>query len=353
MVGPEQELRSLIAAAPRDPAGFLKACTRVADWGSLFECAARHGLAGVVRAEAGKAGFPLPAAVARKMDEWTIMGRLQHDWLRAALVEALGALRAGGIRVACLKGPALADRLYDDPALRPSTDIDLLIADVDFDAALKALAPAGWRMDPDLSQRMHRRDRHDVEIPRPHAPTVELHYRAMAGFGTVLPSEDLLSRARPHWLGGIGTLVLCPEDEVIYLALHAAWHLLARLSWLYDLKLLLMREPGLEWATVWERARALRVTAALAFALQPVWEIGGPVPELPRGLSPARAWLTERVRRSVLGRPGLPFLRTGFQTLLCDSSSAAAGFLAVGLWRMARRRTQRYLPWLVPEEWSA
>jgi hypothetical protein len=349
MLGPERELIALISAAPQDPAGFHAACARVEDWDKLVDCAVEHGVAGVVHVEAQKAGFVMPADVARKL-EWRIaIGRLHHAWLRATLADVLRAFAARRIRVACLKGPALADRLYEDPALRPSTDLDLLIADADFTAAIELLSALGWQADGGRPDRFHRSDRHDVDLMRSKAPVVELHFRAMRGFGTVVPSEDLLARARPHRFDGIDTLVLSPEDELIYLALHAAWHLLVRLVWLYDLKLLVLGSPELDWDSVRRRARDFRVETVLAFALGRVRELKTPVPALPGQASVARAWLTERVRRFVIGTSTPPFFLTGFQMLLCDSGPAAATFLAQGLVRMARVRAEKYLPWIGPK----
>ncbi len=341
MTGSERELFSLITAAPQDTVAFRETCARVEDWEKLVECAGEEGVAGVVHSEAQKAGVVIPADVARKLERRLAVQSLHQTWLRRTLAEVLRAFAARGIRVACLKGPALADRLYEDPALRPSTDLDLLIADADFTAAIEVLSALGWHAEGGRPDLFHRWDRHDVELVRKNAPTVELHFRAMNGFGTVVPSEDLLARACAHRLDGIDTLVLAPEDEVIYLALHAAWHLLGRLAWLYDIKLLVLGRTELNWDTVRSRARDFRVETALAFALGRVRELGAPVPELRRQPTRARAWATERVRRFVLGTPTPPFFLTGFQTLLCDSAPAAATFLAQGLVRMARVRAGR------------
>ena len=349
MIGSERELFALITAAPQDPAGFREACARIDDWERLVECACEQGVAGVIHSEAQKAGVVIPADVARKLERRVGIGWLHQAWLRATLADVLRAFAARGTRVACLKGPALADRLYADPGLRPSADLDLLIADADFTAAIETLSALGWHAEGGHPDRFHRWDRHDVELVRSNAPAVELHFRAMCGFGTVVPSEDLLARARSHRLDGIDTLVLSPEDEVIYLALHAAWHLLERLGWLYDIKLLVLGRSELNWETVRSRARDFRVEMALAFVLGRVRELGAPVPELRRQPTRARAWATERVRRFVLGTPTPPFFLTGFQTLLCDSAPAAATFLAQGLVRMARVRAEKYLPWIGPQ----
>src|SRR5204863_9402994 len=59
-----------------------------------------------------------------------------------------------------------------------------------------------------------------------------------------------------------------PEDEALYLLLHAARHLFLDPLWLYDLKLFLRIYPDLDWARIARRARALRVVSALLMAVE-------------------------------------------------------------------------------------
>ena len=68
---------------------------------------------------------------------------------------------------------------------------------------------------------------------------------------------------------GDRTWILAPEDEVLYLAVHAARHRFSRLGWLVDLELLIERHPELAWDAVGARAGALHVrrAAAVAFAV--------------------------------------------------------------------------------------
>lgn len=105
-------------------------------------------------------------------------------------------------------------------------------------------------------------------------------------------------------------MVLQPEDELIYLAVHAARHRLERLGSLYDLRLFLERHP-LDWTRIGSRARSFGVAHAVALAL---WaaerRIGVALPEdfrkagLPGG---ARLRLVAAVAasRTLAPRPGV------------------------------------------------
>ena len=71
--------------------------------------------------------LPLRAPVRDRLRaQWLALQR-QHLLGLEQLRQVLAAFEAAGIRAIPLKGPALGDVLYREPALRPFTDLDLLI----------------------------------------------------------------------------------------------------------------------------------------------------------------------------------------------------------------------------------
>jgi glycosyltransferase involved in cell wall biosynthesis len=97
--------------------------------GGLVEAAQRHGL------------IPL---LSQTTDDSLVKAIRAREHLRSRVLEAnlsriLGAFREREIRVAVLKGPAIALR-YRDPTLRPFSDIDLLVADDEVERAIDTLA---------------------------------------------------------------------------------------------------------------------------------------------------------------------------------------------------------------------
>ena len=354
-------LDRLVAAIPNDPERFGALCSGITDWPALVESAARDGVLGIVRRELGRREIRLPA------DAYAVMERLhasQALWqanVIRALDAALDALEAGGIRTVVLKGPALVERFYPDPSLRCSSDLDLLVADADTDRAVAALEPLGYAVETGVSARYARRHHHHLHLIGRRPPVIELHFRAYAGFGVTMAAEDLLDRARAHQTaGGARCLVLAPEDEALYLAVHAAGHCFDRLLWLYDLKLLVAHEPGIDWDAVATRARGFGVMAAFALACDMLRQrLGVTIPPAATAHAPAR--LGRRiVARFVDGRIAPPApgpLVTLRQLLtmaaLCDTASARTRFVRHHVARLARRRAQRWLPALSPAEWGA
>src|SRR5215470_12023655 len=74
----------------------------------------------------------------------------------AELVRLIGSLRASGIEVLAHKGPALAQFLYGDPALRQYGDLDLLVRPRDVPGAIATLRQAGYEPQLQLSPRQAR-----------------------------------------------------------------------------------------------------------------------------------------------------------------------------------------------------
>jgi hypothetical protein len=253
-----------------------------------------------------------------------------HDVLCQTLHTVLDALNARGIPTVTLKGPVLARRLYPEEAVRPSTDLDLLIDPSRLDAAVAALAPLGFALEGGEVGRFFRDHHHHVHMLHPTLPPLELHFEAYLGFGTVLPAAPLIASSVPcsipEWTDA---RVLSPEDELLYLAVHAASHRFARLVWLLDLKLLLQQRPGLSWDRIAARARAFGLSEAVSCACAELTErLGASSPGFghlaTRG--GARSFIARRLtapRSNHMANAAVDFL---FRAVLCDDFARALAF---------------------------
>jgi len=355
MKGPAESLVALAASMPGNPEALRAACGRVGDWEALAALAERDGLAGILWREMERAGVAPPGPAAQRLEEFVALQRLRQPRLEAALADSLGALASGAVPCALLKGPFLGERLYGEAALRPSVDLDVLVAAADLDRATDALGGAGWRVPGGPTPRWLRRHHHHLVLHRPGAPDLELHFRALVGFGGTLPSEDLLGRAAPSEFRGKAVRLLAPEDEALYLAVHAAAHGLGRLLWLVDLKALLATHPGLDWDALVGRARACGLQRPAAFSFAAAADLGAAVPPPARILWLWRRRAAGRAARAALAleRPWSTAASLALNALLADGPLAASRFLGAQLVRVARRRAARALGRLVPEEWSA
>jgi len=136
--------------------------------------------------------------------------------LEAMTVRAIELLERDGVRALALKGPLLARALYGDPAMRPTSDIDLLVAAEDLPRAVEAAHRLGYREPAGAPRRLpalHRLLAHDD----PWMPRLELHWRVH--WYEKRFSADLLAHARPD---GQGLLRPSPADELAMLLLFFA-----------------------------------------------------------------------------------------------------------------------------------
>jgi hypothetical protein len=247
------------------------------DWDRMVTRAEHERLAPLLHVAVRDGAVPGPVR-GRLRSAWTAAER-QHLLAGAALREIVGAFGRARIETILLKGPALAAEYYADPALRPYTDLDVLVRRRDREAAMKILAQLGY---------VHGSPGRSLAYELEHAPAayfvstdgarlpVDLHWDCVAhpggGRATDLVADELWSRAvaAPAW--GDAARVLAVEDLLVYLAAHLAiHHALAGTLWQLDVALVLARHgAALDWGAVTDRARRWGAAGAVYFALRAV-----------------------------------------------------------------------------------
>ncbi|HWB32973.1 MAG TPA: nucleotidyltransferase family protein [Acidobacteriaceae bacterium] len=175
----------------------------------------------------------LPAAVAARIAESSRESALAAFYWTAELTSTLHAFAESGIPVVLLKGPSLAERIYGSAALRPSRDLDLLVSRADWSRAEAALATLGFAPV---------READDYHRPWQRNTTkLELHHDVEDTRAFDFSIATTLAQAQPAHFHGGPCLLLAPEDELLYLCLHAARHRYERLSFVLDLRLAFTR----------------------------------------------------------------------------------------------------------------
>lgn len=198
----------------------------------------------------------------RRLRSRATRGRV--DAVTAAAVAALGR---AGVTSLLLKGPTVADWLYDDPAQRSYVDSDLLVEPSSFDAARSALAEAGFRR---------------VDAPAawvsPHAenwcrtgePAVDLHWWIPGTGAPVAAWRALRSGAAEIDVGGARTLALGLTARTLLLPLHAAWHGNESPRAVRDLERAIERLLRADWEAAAALARELDAEDAFAAGLRQI-----------------------------------------------------------------------------------
>lgn len=154
-------------------------------------------------------------------------------------------LRQHNVPFICMKGPLLSYRIYRDPTIRISHDIDLLIDLEHLKRAIKVLEKEGYQLSPGsiwsekkFRQQLLSQATHHVSLwQKNRRHCVELHWTLT--YKLSLTQQKLKEITRQNLttivLAGRSLTVLNPELELLYLIIHGARHGWSRLKWLTDI----------------------------------------------------------------------------------------------------------------------
>jgi hypothetical protein len=265
-MSPEDELCLLLARAQLSAEARERALRLLASpfqWPRALRTAREYELAPLVYAGLRTLGFPgVPDPV---HSEWTRIFRfnaIRNELLARELARILRLLGDAGIPVMPLKGVALAESLYDDPALRVCSDIDVLLSPQNAIEAFHIAVSCGYKpgfTQPRLLDLVVRYAYHGVLMREERTRTyrLELHWALFSGGG--LESElleQIWSDAARKTFYGVPAFALSAEWEFLYLAVHAAQDSGLSLKWFADLDRLCSRGI-LDWKKVNDKAKSL------------------------------------------------------------------------------------------------
>lgn len=336
--------RGTLSERDRQVARQMLAVPDGVDWQRLTDLAALHGVIALARrnllALDARAGIPDPAwrAIDQASTQIAFDGMLR---LRQT-VEALAVLSDAGIKPVVLKGPALASLLYDDPIVRPSTDIDLLVRRKELDAACAAIERIGGLLPSDETRAFQLANSYDLQVTLPatagKAGLLELHWDLAPRGLFAVDLDAWRSRSVEFALDGLSARRFSNEDMLLHLALHMRKHRYVGLRWLCDVAEIVRRfSATFDWPYVVRTAQAAGLQVLLYTSLQLADRLlDAPVnPAVLREIEPSE--LRRRLLRSVLSQDALltPVERdeagwtrlASSEILLLDRPTAMAGEL--------------------------
>jgi hypothetical protein len=311
-----------------------------ADLDALTQQALSHGLAPLLWDEACRAHVALPSPAREEVRRRALANSAAGVRLQALASRVLASCNREGLSPVLLKGQALAQRLYRNPWVRPSGDIDLWVPEEMQPQAKKALIAAGLAQRPIAGG----------DSPQVHetqwvaaSGMVELHHRLLSTFGTPIDGGGLWERTVEEEWEGHRVRFLFPEDELAYLAVHATHHLFSRVGWLYDIKLFLLRHPALDASFVLRAAEEMNAEPLAYFGLElarRILDASVPGPVL-RALEPPewKRWMfgglfsEDRVAAKFFGKHKWAFY-------------GAKAVLAPSLWQMRHLAWHRISRWV-------
>lgn len=273
--------------------------------------------------------------------------------LTARLFELLEAFDARGIRAVPVKGVVLANTVYEQPAVRDFSDIDLLVSPADAERSREVLHELGfepaWRprkipavWGADYARPFFRESGH---------VNVDLHWALARDYHLPdLDLDDLLERTESVTIDGRSLHTLRPAPTLLSLCIHGAKHgpfPWARLKWVRDVAELLRARPGLDWEELEGTTRELGCYRMLLLGLRLAVDLLEV--RLPEGWTarvtgdPVTAGLAASVRGRLEGAPesrDSAFGRLGFDVRVRDRLRDRVRYLVQRCLSPSRRDTE-------------
>lgn len=265
-----------------------------------------------------------PAAVHSALERVYLANAARSMFMTSALRRVVDALHDADTPALLLKGAALVETVYPDPAQREMLDLDILVPPPLLAAASAALTPLGYRPYLDAGQGPGATMAMQLPLDQHHGPAligneqllaVELHRHILIpGEGRQFEIDEIWQRARPSANGH--HLLPAPEDLLFHVCLHFTRNRLGgsyrrrstggALGQILDMARVVEHE-SLDWPGLTETARRYHLDARVFLGLFAARELGVPIPE------DALAELQPRGFDPVLGRRlvALRVLRTG------------------------------------------
>jgi hypothetical protein len=267
------ELRLLLACARLQPdLTQVRECAAAPlDWGKTAAAAEYHGIIPLLLANLKLANAALPDDVRRSMEQSAGATLRQTLFLTAEMLRVTAALKESAIMSVPWKGPVLTQSLYGDLALRPFSDIDLLLRREDIAPAESVLKALGYEAEFSIpATHRERWVNHQCELTfrRGETSRLELHWDiSHPHFALETGVEDFWSRLASVKIGDASLPNLGDSDLLFTLIVHGTRHAWSRVIWLVDIAELLRTQPRIDWNAFVRNANERGAARLLATAL--------------------------------------------------------------------------------------
>jgi hypothetical protein len=254
------------------------------EWAEWLSCAVEQGIAPFLYFRLKQAGFKMsiPAHILNELQ-----GAYHQNAARNLLVlhetkNAVKKLNTQNIPVIILKGAFLADAVYDNPALRMMSDLDILIPLSNIQDALEVFYDMGYyRLYPPWEETAYNVT---LALGEGSIP-LEVHWELSSiANDQTLPISAIWENTIKKTHMGAEILAMEPINLLIYLCHHAAiMHLYALgIRTLCDVDVVIRKYASeLDWMIIASRAREWGLQRAVALTLRLCWQyLETPMPEI-------------------------------------------------------------------------
>lgn len=229
------------------------------NWNYVLMTAGSHGLAPLLFRVLTEYGVhdTVPPPVQEKLKTAYLASLMRNQWLYGELAAFLKPAAAQDVPVILLKGAALCLTLYEDMALRPFGDLDILVRQHDVNAGRRILEDLDFDVIPGIYFPVSDEDNSRLGCEWSYhrdGAVIELHWNLINSLEPFRVDIDLFwDGAQEVSVAGNRALVMTPGTQLLHLCLHQFKHRWEHLRDLLDISLLIERQGR---AIDWERLAA-------------------------------------------------------------------------------------------------
>jgi hypothetical protein len=201
----------------------------ISGWDSLILESLRYDVAPLLYSRVKKFNGTvtiIPDAILQKLQKIHFSSAVKNVLLYDGLSEVCSALASEDIEVAILKGAHLAGIVYDDVALRPMTDLDILVKQKDLFKVERILLRMGYGPSgrPGIEEQCAKHH-HLIPFTKQGKPPIEVHWTICpVGSPFRIDMNDIWGRAKKTTLAGATVFLLSPEDLLMHMCLHISFN---------------------------------------------------------------------------------------------------------------------------------
>ncbi len=242
-------------------------------WDYVFDSAINHRVANILYTNLQKVDVELVPPDFMKMLKSSYIDTLANNILVVKeLKEVLSSLADLNVDVIILKGLTLAETVYPDIALRPFSDVDILIHEKDIKRAQKKLAELSYEplfgYTPEFTEQFY----YEIAYANKSGFLLDLHWNLFRlPYSRYIDMDSFWENSRRLSLDDMEFSIFAPEDLLIYLCLHFSKHFaneIFRLIWLVDISEIIHRyNTTLDWEYITEKALQYKVRSSIRYAL--------------------------------------------------------------------------------------
>ena len=251
------------------------------DWDIVFNVCQWEGVSPLIyKTISGEEQSEIPPSFKSNLKAAYLHNLFHNENLLNEIKPLIALFKKEGIPLVFLKGASLLLTLYDDPAERTLSDLDLLIPENTVDQSHRLLLNNSCQLLKMEYWPWWRRFGGSRTYVKDEV-FIDLHWN-LDGLTFPPSSPDMFKRVRQVDFSGEPACLLRPNEALIYLLYHMVYHhVFIKLIWLYDvLKITTAWKNALDWNQLMEEAKDMNIYPGVCFGLKEVHRLlGASIPE--------------------------------------------------------------------------